>query len=86
VRLIDLAGLSGAVVLGGGYAAFAHGGEPRAAMALSGGGAAAGLVIGWLATNGMAPDNSAGPIPIVNAQPTITPVPGGAALGFAGTM
>jgi hypothetical protein len=86
VRLVDLSGISGAFVLGGGYAALAHGGEPRAAMALTAGGAATGLVVGWLATSGMAPDHSAGPIPAVNVQPTITPVPGGAALGFAGTM
>jgi hypothetical protein len=86
VRLIDLSGAAGALVLGGGYAALAGGGEPRAAMALTGGGAAAGLVAGWLATRSMAPDNSAGPTPVVVVQPTITPVPGGAALGVVGAM
>lgn len=86
VRLIDLSGLSGALVLGGGYAALAHGGEPRVAMALTAGGASTGLVVGWLATRGMAQDNSAGPMPSVVVQPTITPVPGGAALGVAGSM
>ena len=86
VRLIDLSGLSGALVLGGGYAALARDGEPRAAMALTAGGAATRLVLGWLATRGMAQDNSAGPMPTGVVQPTITPLPGGAALGVAGSM
>lgn len=87
VRLIDLSGAGGALILGGGYAALAGGsGEPRTAMALTGGGAAAGLVAGWLATRGMAPDNSAGPVPAVTVQPAITPMPGGAALGVVGAM
>jgi hypothetical protein len=55
-------------------------------MGMTGAGAATGLVIGWFATQGMAPDTSSGPAPPVQLQPTVTPVPGGAALGVVGAM
>jgi hypothetical protein len=86
VRLLDLSGIAGAFVVGGGYVALAHGGDSRVAMAMTSGGAASGLVAGWLATQGMQRDYSAAPIPAIQVQPALTPVPGGAALGFAGSM
>lgn len=87
VRLVDLSGVAGGIVLGGTYLAFSRDPDPRAAMALTGGGAAAGLALGWLATRGLpkeiAVSATASPITI---QPTLAPVAGGAVMGLAGSM
>lgn len=87
VRLVDLSGVAGGIVLGGTYLAFSRDPDPRAAMALAGGGTAVGLAIGWFATRGLPKEIAVGAkaSPFF-VQPTLSPVPGGGVIGLAGAM
>lgn len=94
MRLVDLSGAAGGLVVGGGYLAFANHAEPRATLGLTAAGAAAGLAFGWWATSGMEREVPAGAAsgparpaaPVVMVQPMVSPVRGGGVVGVAGAM
>ncbi len=83
VRFLDLGGLSGALLAGGLYLAIAdEGSEARPALALTAGGAAAGLAAAWFLTAGMTKD-----VPEPSGEPvgwSITPLPGEGTGGMLG--
>lgn len=87
VRIVDLFALAGGLATTGLYLTATQDVDVRAAEGLAAAGIGAGIAAGWLATSGMgreAPDASAAPRAAV--QPTVLPVPAGAALGIGGAF
>lgn len=83
VRLADLSAFAGGVVATGIYLAAASEIDRRAAEGVAAIGIATGLATGWLVTSGMSSEpgrRNASPI----VQPSVVPVPGGAAIGAIG--
>jgi hypothetical protein len=88
VRLTDLSGLAGGLLVGGLYMSVAQrDAVPRVTYGLAGAGAAAGLALGWFLTRGMQPElPETVRAPQVVLQPTFSPTAGGGTLGLAGSM
>lgn len=89
VRLIDLSGVAGGLVVGGAYAALARGeGDRRTGLGLTAIGVASGLAAGWVLTSGMARDypTGRGADPHTAFRPSISPVQGGAVVGVGGAF
>lgn len=94
VRIIDLAGISGALVFGGLYfAAKGENVEERPALGVLGLGTAVGLGIATWATRQMRPDTLARETtapamrsPIASVTPSLLPIAHGLALGVSGTL
>lgn len=84
VRIVDLIGVASALAPLGVYLSVAKDPDTRAAEGIAAIGGTVGLASAWLATSGMPREVPATESIVVN--PTILPVTGGAAFGFAGTM
>jgi hypothetical protein len=86
VRLVDLAGLGGTLLVGGLYLSSATAVDVRAAEGFAALGAGAGLAAGWLLTSGMPKETPGVRVPLVTAQPALQFVQGGATLGVGGAL
>lgn len=96
VRVLDLGGIAGGLVVGGLYlSAAGQESSPNGFLGLTSLGIGGGLVTAWLATAGMEPDRLPSPTArssntpssmLANATMSVTPTLGGAALGLRGAF
>jgi hypothetical protein len=95
VRFVDLGGLGGALLGGGGYALLAHSTDSRGSLAAAAVGGVLGLGLTWWATSGMPADQShdelrrAGghkPAAAISLHPTLAPTRGGFIAGVLGQL
>lgn len=91
VRLVDLLGIAGGLASAGLYLGVASDSDTRTTEGLAVLGAGAGLAAGWILTSGMPRDTSTtmpavAKSPLLNLQPSIGAVRGGATLGLGGTL
>lgn len=89
VRFLDVGGLAGVLLFGGLYLAAADKHiDGSAASGVTALGAATGLGVAWWATRNMPADRpeDRAHLDAFHWEPSLEPVPGGAALGIAGTM
>lgn len=91
VRYVDLGGLFGALLVGGGYALLVGEADSRVGMGVAAVGGALGLGIAAWATRDMSPDRSHDRLqPLIgrraSLRPTLVPAPGGFFAGLSGEL